>query len=70
MPAGRKRPWPARLGIRLGGPRSYGGRLVELPWMGDGREQLTREDIRAGLKLYNRVLLQLLALAVIGAIIL
>jgi len=67
--------WPeaalaAGLGIRLGGPRSYGGRLVELPWMGEGREQLTREDIRAGLKLYNRLLIQLLALAVIGAIIL
>lgn len=66
--------WPeaalaAGLGIRLGGPRSYNGRPVDLATMGEGRDRLTREDIRAGLKLYNRVLLQLLALAVIGAIL-
>ena len=67
--------WPeaalaAGLGIRLGGPRSYGGRLVDLAWMGDGRERLEASDIRAGLVFYDRLLWQLLALAVIGAIIL
>ena len=66
--------WPeaalaAGLGIRLGGPRSYDGRMVDLPWMGDGRQHLSRHDIRAGLKLYRRVLWQLLALVVIGAIL-
>ncbi len=40
-----------------------------LPWMGDGREQLTRHDIRVGLRLYRRVLWQLLALITIGAIL-
>jgi adenosylcobinamide-phosphate synthase len=66
--------WPeaalaAGLGIRLGGPRSYSGRAVELPRMGDGRELLTRHDIRVGLRHYRRVLWQLLALMTIGAIL-
>jgi adenosylcobinamide-phosphate synthase len=67
--------WPeaalaAGLGLRLGGPRSYGGRLVDLAWMGEGRETLRRDDILAGLTLYKRLLWQLLALAVLGALIL
>lgn len=66
--------WPeaalaAGLNIRLGGPRSYNGRVVDLPWMGDGRHNLSRDDIRTGLKLYRRVLWQLLALVTIGAIL-
>lgn len=53
--------WPeaalaGSLGIRLGGPRAYEGRVVNLAWMGEGREELTRADIRAGLKLYSRTL--------------
>ncbi|GBE42897.1 cobalamin biosynthesis protein [bacterium BMS3Bbin10] len=50
--------WPeaamaGALGLRLGGPRSYGGARTDLPWMGNGRENLTREDIGDGLRLYN-----------------
>ncbi len=50
--------WPeaamaGALRIRLGGPRSYKKVRSELPWMGDGRENLTREDIGDGLRLYN-----------------
>ena len=53
--------WPeaamaGALDIRLGGPRAYAGRLVELPWLGDGREGLTRDDITAALTLYHKLL--------------
>jgi adenosylcobinamide-phosphate synthase len=66
--------WPeaaiaAALGIRLGGPRSYGGRHVELAWMGEGRKELDRTDIRDGLNLYGRAMtllfLGVLALAIV-----
>ncbi len=62
--------WPeaaaaAALGIRLGGPRSYQGRQVEFPWLGEGRARLSRADITAALNLHAR-LLNLLALLVVG----
>ena len=61
--------WPesalaGALGIRLGGPRSYGGRHVELATMGDGRSELDSHDIRAGLSLYSRALSLLTMLSV------
>ena len=67
--------WPeaamaAALGIRVGGPRSYGGRLVDLPWLGEGQETLDQQDIRRGLALYGRMLMLLVllvaALAAVG----
>ncbi len=66
--------WPeaalaAALDIRLGGPRSYAGRTVDLAWMGEGRAALSRRDIRAGLKLYGRAMALLFALALICAVI-
>jgi adenosylcobinamide-phosphate synthase len=56
--------WPeaamaAALNIRLGGPRSYQGETVELPWMGEGRTTLTRADIKNGLKLMRNAMLLL-----------
>ena len=50
--------WPeaamaGALGIRLAGPRVYGGVAVEDRWMGDGRSELTAADIRAALRLYR-----------------
>ena len=65
--------WPeaamaGALGIRLGGPRSYGGTLVDLAAMGDGRGDLTRDDIRHGLKLYGRAI-TLLFLAMLACAI-
>lgn len=64
--------WPeaamaGSLGIRLGGPRSYEGERVELAWMGDGREELTRGDIRDGLAIYRRMLWLLAATAAMWA---
>jgi adenosylcobinamide-phosphate synthase len=61
--------WPeaalaGALGIRLGGPRSYDGRTVDLATMGEGRSQLEANDIRRGLRLYGRAL-TLLAVAMI-----
>lgn len=53
--------WPeaalaGALGFALGGPRSYGGKTAELPLMGDGRADLTPEDIGRALVLYRRTL--------------
>jgi adenosylcobinamide-phosphate synthase len=66
--------WPesalaGALGIRLGGPRAYGGHTVDLPTMGHGRADLDRNDIRRGLKLYDRSLTVLAGLAVILALL-
>lgn len=66
--------WPesalaGALSIRLGGPRAYGGRTVDLPTMGHGRADLDRNDIRRGLKLYDRSLTLLAGLAVILALL-
>lgn len=56
--------WPeaamaAAMGLRLGGPRSYQGDTVDLPWMGEGRSTLTRADILSGVKLMQRAMLVL-----------
>jgi adenosylcobinamide-phosphate synthase len=50
--------WPeaamaARLGLRFGGPRSYAGELVELPYMGEGRDVIDRGDIKRGLTVFS-----------------
>ena len=50
--------WPeaamaGALGIRLSGPRIYDGVPVEERWVGEGRSELTANDIRAALKLYR-----------------
>ena len=59
--------WPesalaASLGVKFGGPRSYDGTRVNLPWMGEGRETLNRDDIRKGLRLYGTAMTFLLCL--------
>lgn len=51
--------WPeavmaGALGLRLAGPRRYGGSLVEDHWMGDGRREVTADDIQRGLSLFRR----------------
>ncbi len=57
--------WPeaamaAALGLRFGGPRSYNGEMVDLPYMGEGREAITRDDIRRGLRLLSKAMWMLL----------
>lgn len=66
--------WPksalaASLGVKFGGPRSYEGSLVNLPWMGEGREVLNRDDIRKGLKLYGRAMTFFLCLGALCALL-
>jgi adenosylcobinamide-phosphate synthase len=50
--------WPeaamaGALGLRLAGPRSYGGVVVDDPWMGDGRAEATAQDIDRALTIYR-----------------
>jgi adenosylcobinamide-phosphate synthase len=52
--------WPeaamaASLGLRLAGPRVYGGQVVEDAWMGDGRAEVRPEDIDRGIALAWRL---------------
>lgn len=66
--------WPesalaASLGVKFGGPRSYDGSRVDLPWMGEGRETLNRDDIRKGLRLYGTAMTFLLCLAAACALL-
>jgi adenosylcobinamide-phosphate synthase len=42
------------LGLRLAGPRSYGGVTVEDAFMGEGRRAADAADIRSALRLYRR----------------
>jgi adenosylcobinamide-phosphate synthase len=51
--------WPeaamaGALGLKLAGPRVYGGTLVDDAFMGDGRREANAADIRAALRLYTR----------------
>lgn len=53
--------WPeaalaGALGFALGGPRAYGGEVVDLPIMGEGRASLRPDDIRQALRLYRHAL--------------
>jgi adenosylcobinamide-phosphate synthase len=67
--------WPeaamaGALGIRLAGPRSYGGIPVRTAWMGDRRMHLNIYDIRKALALYRTAcMVQAVALAVLIAIL-
>ena len=50
--------WPeaamaGALGLRLAGPRSYDGVVVEDHWMGDGRAEATPADIDRALLIYR-----------------
>ncbi len=63
--------WPeaamaGALGVRLMGPRTYDGVLVNNPWMGDGRVFARISDIRTALRLYRTACgLQLGVLAIL-----
>lgn len=69
--------WPeaamaAALGLRLAGPRVYGGATVADAWMGDGHAEVTPADIRRALRLAWRawwLVLAMLAAAAAVALI-
>ena len=63
--------WPeaamaGALGLRLGGPRTYGGEQVDEVWMGNGRAGATAADIDEALALYRRTCLVATALVAGG----
>lgn len=66
--------WPesamaGALGLKLNGPRIYDGEIVDDPYMGDGRSEVTASDIRAALKLYRiACCLQMAVLAILAAL--
>jgi adenosylcobinamide-phosphate synthase len=66
--------WPeaamaGALSIKFGGPRAYEGEWVDLAWMGNGREDLSRSDIATGLKLYDHALWLMTAVLLLLALI-
>jgi adenosylcobinamide-phosphate synthase len=66
--------WPeaaaaGALGLALAGPRRYEGRVVDDPWLGDGRARATVADIAQALRLYVVACLAL-ALIVLAALVL
>lgn len=51
--------WPeaamaGALGLKLAGPRVYGGVMVEDHWMGNGRSEAIQDDLARALRLYRR----------------
>lgn len=68
--------WPeaamaGALGLRLAGPRAYGGTMVQDAYMGDGRPDATSADIGRALVLYRvACLLQLAAILSLAGLIL
>jgi adenosylcobinamide-phosphate synthase len=66
--------WPeaamaGALGLKFGGPRDYADGTLDLPWMGNGRDSMTRADITTGLALYDKalwIMFGVLALVAIG----
>jgi adenosylcobinamide-phosphate synthase len=63
--------WPeaamaGSLGLRLAGPRHYGGEVVEDAWMGDGTPLATPADIRRALRLLLRACVLAGAVLAIG----
>jgi adenosylcobinamide-phosphate synthase len=57
------------LGLRLAGPRTYDGEVVDDHWMGDGRAEATPSDILRALRLF-RVACRLQAGVVAGVAVL
>jgi adenosylcobinamide-phosphate synthase len=61
--------WPeaamaGALGLRIAGPRVYGTRRVDDPYMGEGRAEATSEDVRRALEVYRVACLVQLGLLV------
>ncbi len=56
------------LGLALAGPRTYGGKLIDGVWMGDGNAQVTADDITRGCALYR--LACFLVFVIVGSILL
>jgi adenosylcobinamide-phosphate synthase len=67
--------WPeaamaGALGLRIAGPRVYGARRVDDPYVGEGRAEATSEDVRRALELYRVACLVQLGLLVAAGLLL
>ena len=67
--------WPeaamaGALGLAFGGPRDYDREMIDLPWMGNGRREMSRADIASGLKLYDHTLWIMTAVLALLAVVL
>ena len=65
--------WPeaalaGALGVRLSGPRVYGGQLSDEPWLNSGAPDPSPQDLRRGLAIYRKAL-TLGAVLLIGAVV-
>ena len=58
------------LGLRLGGPTSYGGVVKPKPWFGRGKEAIGRSDVLRALRFRDRIDAMLVALLVAIALLL
>ena len=66
--------WPeaamaGALGFGLGGPRSYGGKTLDLPKMGSGRRGLDAGDIARAITLYDKATTLALAVLAVWALL-
>lgn len=57
------------LGISLGGPTSYFGTLKEKPYFGEGRKEITADDVRSALSLRKRLDMFLITLLTLGVLL-
>ncbi len=65
--------WPeaamaGALGLQFGGTRYYGGKIVDLPEMGNGRKARDEKDVADGLSLFHNAMALLLLVGAILAI--
>lgn len=63
--------WPeaalaGALGLRLSGPRSYGGRFGDEPWIGNGRAELDAPDIYRAVRFVRRAFLTLVGMVMLA----
>ena len=56
------------LGIKLGGPTSYFGKIVPKAYFGEGREEITTQDIENALKLQPRLDIVILLFLSLGVL--
>ena len=59
----------AALGVRLSGPRIYGERIADEPWLNAGAPDPGSPSLAEGLALYRRAMFALVALLAFGALI-
>jgi len=57
------------LGLKLAGPRFYGGVLIDDATMGNGRREANASDVRAALALYRRADVILIVIVAVAAAI-